>query len=330
MKLARFALIGILVSTARAEEPPSAPKVIVKAARLFDGKKAIAHKLVPGPRLQVSTRGLAPTGGYFPLGLAWDAVVPSGAQVVDGPDEIRRAVREQVEHGADWIKAYVDFGVYLTDQPDRPLRSRPNFTLEEMTALVDEAHRHGKRVAAHAGGWDAIDLALRTGVDSIEHGHGLTEDLAARMAKQGVFLCPTITPLMAWAKDAPSPHLRAVLDAQKAGFRRALARGVKIANGSDAGSYPWTNNPVSEVAYLVEWGMTPVQALRAATSVAGELFDRLCAPGEKPCPKGDTGVIRSGAFADLIAVDADPLKDVRALEAVRFVMKGGVVYKGAE
>jgi imidazolonepropionase-like amidohydrolase len=287
---------------------------------------AIARGVVPGPRLQVATRALAPTGGYLPFDFAWDVTAPTGAQVVDGVDEIRKAVREQVKNGAVWIKVYADFGTYPTGRPERPLRSRPNFTAEEMNAIVAEAHRLGRKVAAHAQGWDAIDLALRAGVDSIEHGGGVTSDLADRMVKQGVSLCPTLTALAAVAKTRPAFAERMAIF--KASFKLALARGVAIANGSDAGSYPWSDNPAVELAALVDYGMTPAQALRAATSVAGALLDPLCAPEAKVCPKGLAGVIAPGAYADLIAVDEDPLKDVRAVQRVRFVMKGGVVYKG--
>jgi imidazolonepropionase-like amidohydrolase len=291
-----------------------------------DLAKAIEQGVTAGPRLQVATRALAPTGGYMPEDVAWDVQVPYGAQVVNSPDEIRKAVREQVANGARWIKVYANLLPYRTGRADRPWRSRPNFTLEEMKAIVDEAHRLGVKVAAHAMGWDSIDQALRAGVDSIEHGVGLTEDLADRMAKQGTFLCPTLLAIREVTRKEPG--FTPIAEAQKISIRHALTRGVKIANGSDAGAFPWKLNPVGEIELLVEHGLTPAQALRAATSVAGTLLDPLCRPDEQGCPRTQTGVVTPGASADLIAVDGDPLKDVHALEQVRFVMKGGVVYKG--
>jgi imidazolonepropionase-like amidohydrolase len=289
---------------------------------------AIESGVIHGPRLQVCTRGLAPTGGYLPDDLAWDVSIRTGAQLADGPDDLRQAVREQISHGARWIKVYADFGgVYGTTNPARPLRSRPNFTAAEMNAIVDEAHRHGIKVAAHAMGWDAIDLALRAGVDSIEHGNGLTDDLAVRMSAQGVALVPTITPFKNFAAQNPPERARRVIDAHKAAIKRALARGVRIANGSDAGSYPWKNGLGGELAALVEYGLTPPQALRAATSVAGALLDKRCGAEERDCPRNRVGVVAPTYLADLIAVEGDPTADIQAVTKVRWVMKDGVVYK---
>jgi imidazolonepropionase-like amidohydrolase len=291
-----------------------------------DLAEAIDNGVVPGPRLQVSTRGLTTTGGYLPKDVAWDLPMRTGAQVVDGPEECRKAVREQISHGARWIKVYVDFFPYPTTAPTRPLRSRTNFTAAEMSAIVDEAHRHGVKVATHAMGWDGMDLALRAGVDSIEHGAGLTDDLATRMSAQGVVLVPTITPLRP-AADAPDERVRAMVAAHKAAVKRAIARGVKIANGSDAGSYPWKNGLAGEVMALVDYGMTPSQAMRSATSIAGTLLDRRCSPDEKDCPRNRVGVVAPTYLADLIAVEGDPTKDIKLLAKVRWVMKDGVVFR---
>src|SRR5205823_4033858 len=145
-----------------------------------DLKTAIARGVIPGPRMFVATRSMAPTGMYPLLGYSWEIKVPEGVQVVDGPDEIRKAVREEAKYGADWIKFYSDRKYYKTNDPRRPLRSRVNFTKAELEAMVDEAHRIGKKVAAHAMGWDGIDAALTAHVDSIEHGDGLTDDLIDR------------------------------------------------------------------------------------------------------------------------------------------------------
>src|SRR5262249_717527 len=166
-----------------------------------DLKTAIARGVVPGPRMQVATRAFAPTGMYPLLGYNWELSLPIGVQTIDGPEEARRAVREQIKFGADWIKIYADHGAYETTRADPPIRSLVNFTAppahailprDEAHAIVDEAHRGGVKVAAHAIGWDGIDAALRAGVDSIEHAQGLPADLAARMAKAGTPMCPTM------------------------------------------------------------------------------------------------------------------------------------------
>ena len=287
---------------------------------------AIDSGVVQGPRLFVSTRGLAPTGGYLPFDNAWDWSSRTGVQIVDGVDEIRKAVREQIRFGAKWIKVYADFGFYMTTRTDRPVRSRTNFTFDELRAVVDEAHRLGIKVAAHAGGWDGIDHALRAGVDSIEHGFGLTDDLAVRMVKQNVTLVPTIHALQ--ARLDKSPIAKALLDAHKAAVKRALAKGVRIANGSDVGSFAFADNATIEITKLVDYGLTPLQALRAATSVAGALLDPMCAPEERGCEHDRLGIVAPNAFADLIAVDGNPLENIKALAKPRFVMKGGVVFAG--
>jgi len=150
-----------------------------------DVKTAIARGVIPGPRMFVATRAFAPTGTYPLLGYSWELQhLPEGVQIIDGPDAIRKAVREQVKYGADWIKFYSDRKYYKTNDPKRPLRSWVNFTRAELEAMVDEAHRLGRKVAAHAMAWDGIDAALTAKVDSIEHGDGLTDDLIDRVVKQ--------------------------------------------------------------------------------------------------------------------------------------------------
>jgi imidazolonepropionase-like amidohydrolase len=292
-----------------------------------DVKLAIERGVIPGPRLYVSTRAMAPTGMYPLLGYSWELRVPEGVQIVDGPDAIRRAVREQVAHGADWIKYYSDRAYYETNRPDRPLRSRVNFTDEEARALVDEAHRLGRKVAAHAMAWDGIDAALRAGVDSIEHGVGLTDDLADRMAAKGVYLCPTMLALVTVAgpRGGIWPHM---VEISRAAVGRAARKGVKIAFGTDAGAFPWTPpSQAREFSLMVAAGMSPMAAIQSATSVAGALLDPTCLADAKTCPHSDLGVVAAGKHADLIAVDGDPTKDVAQLERVRFVMKAGVVVK---
>jgi imidazolonepropionase-like amidohydrolase len=281
-----------------------------------DLKTAIARSVVPGPRMFVATRAFSATGMYPLLGYSWELRMPEGVQVVDGPDEIRKAVREQVKYGADWIKVYADRKYYIAS--DGRLRSWVNFTDEEFKAFVSEAHRLGRKVAVHAVGWDGIDAALRAGVNTIEHGDGLTPDLIDRMIKQKVYWCPTIYVgvYVAGGRGGPWPKM---VELERQAFGTALKRGLLplISYGTDAGGYPWTENQAKEFAYMVKYGMTPMQAIKAATSVAAGLLDR-----------GDSlGAVAPGHYADLVAVRGDPLRDITELERVRWVMKGGTVYK---
>ena len=279
-----------------------------------DVKTAINRGVIAGPRLFVATRAMAPTGMYPLSGYSWELRVPEGVQIVDGPDAIRKAVREQAKYGADWIKFYADRRYYLA--PDGRLRSWVNFTDEEMKALVDEAHRLGKKVAAHAMGWDGIDAALRAGVESVEHGYGLTDDLIDRMVKQRVYWCPTIFVgvYVAPGRGGIWPRMA---ELERAAFPKALKRGVLIAYGTDAGGYPWTENQARELTYMVQYGMSPMAAIQSATAVAARLLGQ----------EAELGTLEPGKLADLIAVRGDPLADVSELQRVSFVMKGGVVYK---
>ena len=188
-----------------------------------DLKTAIARSVVPGPRMFVATRAFSATGMYPLLGYSWELKMPEGVQVVDGPDEIRKAVREQVKYGADWIKVYADRKYYIA--PDGRLRSWVNFTDEEFRAFVAEAHRLGRKVAVHAVGWDGIDAALRAGVNTIEHGDGLTPDLIARMVKQKVYWCPTIYVGVYVASGRGGPWPRMV-ELERQAFGTALKRGL--------------------------------------------------------------------------------------------------------
>jgi imidazolonepropionase-like amidohydrolase len=294
-----------------------------------DVKRAIDNGVVPGPRMQVATRALATTGSYPLLGYSWELRVPEGVQIVDGVEDIRHAVREEMKYGADWIKFYADRGIYETGRTDRPARSRPVFTPDEAKAIVDEAHRLGLKVSAHANGWDGIDLALRAGVDSIEHGAGLTDDLLDRMAKQGVAWCPTFMVYDVVEKMRGKGPRSFVLPLREKIVRAATKRGVKIVFGTDAGAFPWSMNPAHEFSIMVASGMTPMAAIKAATSQAAALLDPLCPPDKKACPSSDVGVIAAGKHADLVAVAGDPLRDVTELERVRFVMKAGVIVKDA-
>ena len=283
-----------------------------------DVKRAINRGVIPGPRLFVSTRAMAPTGMYPIQSDNWEIGLPKGVEIVDGPDAIRRAVREQVSHGADWIKFYADRRYYMAD--DGTVRSWVNFTDEELQALVGEAHRLGRPVAAHAIGRDGIEAALRAGVNSIEHGMGITDSLARVMAQHGVYWCPTIyvTVYVAPGRAAAgAPIWQQLVEAERRAFASALRAGVKIANGTDAGGFPWTEPLARDFTYMVRYGMTPMQAIKTGTSVAAELLGR----------QDEFGSIAPGHYADVIAVAGDPLQDISELERVKFVMKGGTVYK---
>lgn len=282
-----------------------------------DVKTAINRGVIPGPRMFVATRAFSATGMYPLSGYSWELKMPEGVQIVDGADNIRRAVREQVKYGADWIKFYADRRYYLKNGA---LHSWLNFTDEEMKAMVDEAHRLGKRVAAHAMGWEGIDASLKVGVDSIEHGYGLDEGLMDRMVRQGTYWCPTIYVGVYVAEGraaAGAPIWLTMRDLEAKAFGLAVRKRVKIAYGTDAGGYAWTENQAKEFAYMVRYGMTPMQAIQSATVAAADLLERT----------DDFGALEAGKFADVIAVAGDPLRDITELERVRFVMKGGEIYR---
>jgi imidazolonepropionase-like amidohydrolase len=280
-----------------------------------DVKHAIANGEITGPRMQVATRAMTPTGMYPLLGYSWELEVPKGVQYVDGVDECRKAVREQVMNGADLIKYYSDHGYFYG--PDGVLHSHVNFTDEEAHAIVAETHRLGRKVAAHAIGSDGIAAALRAGVDSIEHGDGLTAPLMEEMAQRGIYWVPTIA-VGAYVANGRQGNWPKMVDTEKAAFQLALTKGVKIVLGTDAGGFDWKDlNEAKEFEYYVNYGMTPMQAIRTATVTASELLgwsDRI-------------GTVEPGKYADVVAVSGDPLKDITELERVRFVMKGGVVVK---
>ena len=278
-----------------------------------DVKTAIDRGIIPGPRMLVATRALAPTGMYPLTGYSWELDMPAGAQLVDGADNLRKAVREQVKYGADWIKVYADRDAYMGD--DGRLHSWPNWTDEEFKAIVDEARRLNRSVAAHARGVEGIDAALRAGVQSIEHGDGLTPDLIDRMVKQRVYWCPTV--YVGARPQAGAPALRATMaDLKRKAFGDAVKRGMidLIAFGTDAGGFAWTENPAQEFAFYARYGMTPLQSIRTATTNAAKLLGR----------DKEIGTVVAGKLADLVAVDGDPLTDPTALTRVKWVMKGGV------
>jgi imidazolonepropionase-like amidohydrolase len=279
-----------------------------------DVKTAIARGVIPGPRMFVATRAMAPTGTYPLLGYSWELRMPEGVQIVDGPEDIRKAVREEAKYGADWIKFYADRKYYMGS--DGRLRSWVNFTDEELKMLVGEAHRLGKKVAAHAIGWDGIDAALKAEVNTIEHGHGLTDDLLDRMIAQKVYWCPTIY-VGVYVAPGRGGIWPKMVDLERIAFGKALKKGALISYGTDVGGYAWTENQAQEFGYMVRYGMSPMAAIKSATSVAAQLLDQ-----------GDNfGTIEAGKLADIVAVKGDPIADISELTRVSFVMKGGTIYK---
>ncbi len=281
-----------------------------------DVRNAINRGLIPGPRLQVATRAISTTGGYPLEGYSSEVTVPSGVQIVDSPNAARQAVREQIKYGADLIKIYSTHRHHFT--PEGKLVSIPTLTLEEIQAIVNEAHRERVKVACHAYGGEGLHNCLEAGVDSIEHGLDLDEVSIARMVEKGIYLVPTLYVY----EFEPEEDLRATggktsrARIHEPSFRRAIAGGVKIAFGTDVGPFPH-GTQAKEFEYMVRFGMTPLQALRAATSAAADLMgwqDRV-------------GSIEKGKLADVIAVSGDPLADITELERVKFVMKGGQVVR---
>jgi len=244
--------------------------------------------------------------------------VPKGAQIVDGPVEARKAAREQLDHGADWIKVYMTHRSWVDRGGN--LVSQPTLTVDELKAIVDEAHGWGKKVACHAYNGPGLQRALDGRCDSIEHGLEITDAQIAQMVKQGTWYCPTIAAYYHdWAPEntPEGKRDRKRVEVHGASVRKAVRAGVKIAFGTDIGGIEWTEPMAQEFPYMTEFGLTPMDAIRAATSRAAELLDE----------KGELGVVAAGAYADLIAVPGDPLKDIKQLGNVRFVMKAGAVFK---
>jgi len=281
-------------------------------------RDAIDAGYIPGPRMFVVTRAISTTGGYPLEGYAPEVAVPKGAQIADGPVEVRKAVREQLDHGADWIKIYVTHRSWVDRQGN--LVSQPTFTLEEIRAVVDEAHGWGKKVACHAYSGVGLHRGLDGGCDSIEHGLELDDAAVAQMLRQGTWLCPTMTPYYeGWAPEGTPEGKRDRKRAAVHGpsLRKAVNAGVKIVFGTDVGGFPWSESIAREFSRMVEFGMTPMAAIQAATSRAAEMLGM----------SGEIGVVAPGAYADIVAVAGHPLEDVKALEAVGFVMKDGKVYR---
>jgi imidazolonepropionase-like amidohydrolase len=271
-------------------------------------RDAINDGLVVGPRMHVATRGIVAVGQYYPFDVRPDLNnFPTGAQMVSGVDEARRAVREQIGHGADLIKVYADWDY-------------PTLTVDEMRVIVEEAHKAKRKVAAHATTAEGIRNALLAGVDSIEHGHGVDKAGLELMKAKGVYLVPTMSGMDASVAANPerwsSPIAQAQLEAKRQSMKLAKHLGVKIADGSDAESARAHGSNAHELESMVRRGFSPLEAIRAATISAADLIGA-----------DDVGTLEVGRYADLIAVQGDPLTDVTVLQRVAFVMKGGQVVR---
>jgi imidazolonepropionase-like amidohydrolase len=283
-------------------------------------RDAVNEGVVPGPRLKVVGPALSTTGTYPLLHFRPDWKFPTGVMVCDGADGCRKAVREQISYGTDWVKIYANTGgLRLTS--DGYVDSPPNWTKEEIEAVVSEAHARGAKVAAHARSDTGVRLAVAAGVDSIEHGDSIRPEMAAEMARKGIAFCPTLTVV----RYVSGPRAAAgcaicseSVKIQAKSFDNCRKAGVRIVLGTDAGGFPWTEiNQAMEFGYEVELGMKPIEAIRTATTNAAELLGMT----------GQIGAVAKGAYADLIAVSGDPLQDVSVLTRVDFVMKGGEVVR---
>jgi imidazolonepropionase-like amidohydrolase len=277
-------------------------------------KEAVDQGIIPGPRLFVTTRAIVATGSYGPKGFGAEIGVPQGAEEADGIDGLTRVVRDQIGHGADWIKIYADYRWGPRGE------ARPTFSAAEWAAIVRTAAASGRPVVAHASTVEGIRLAVAAGVETIEHGDGADAEVFAMMQQRGVAFCPTLaatestTRYRGWKKGIdPEP---ANVAQKKRMFRAALASGVTICHGSDVGVFSHGTNAV-ELELMVEYGMQPIDALKAATSVNARIMHR----------ENDFGRIAPGLLADLVAVRGDPTTNIAALRQVSFVMKDGTVVR---
>src|SRR6266568_5514814 len=262
-------------------------------------KQAVQQGIVPGPRLFVATRAIVASGSYGPKGYAPEWNVPQGAEEADGIDGLTRVVREQIGKGADWVKVYADYRWGAGGA------AHATFTLEELKLAVEVAKSAGIPVSAHATSTEGARRAILAGVETIEHGDGLTPELFRLMKERGTALCPTLS-------VASGPNI----EKKKVVFKQALDAGVTIASGSDVGVFAHGDN-AREIETMVLWGMPIIDALRSATSIDARVLHM----------EDKIGRVRTGLFADLIAVEGDPTHDLASLRRVSFVMKDGVIYK---
>ena len=285
-----------------------------------DVKKAINKGVITGPRMQVATLAMNTTG-HYPIkasDYAWEIKLPKGVIEITGADEARRAVRQQIEQGADWIKIYADRGYYRL--ADGSFRALPNFTAEEINAIGDETLRSRKKLAAHAMTRDGILAAINAGAISIEHGSGMDEECMKLMAAKGIYWCPTlfVNDYVAEGRaKIGSPINLYFQQSMEATFKKAIQLGVKLTYGTDIGGYDWSLPQAKDFTYFVQWGLSPIQAIQTATTTAAELLGM----------QDKIGEIKAGAFADIIAIKKDPTKDISALQNIDWVMKDGKVYK---
>jgi len=281
-------------------------------------KQAVDEGYIPGPRIFAVTRAISSTGGYPLEGYAPEITVPKGAQIIDGPVEARKAAREQLDHGADWLKVYMTHRSWVDDKGN--LVSQPTLTVAELKEIVDEAHGWHKKVACHAYNGIGLARALEGGCDSIEHGLELTDDNIKQMVAKGVWYCPTLAvysyhPAPEGTPDGIRDHKR--VEVHGPSFQKAMKAGVKIVFGTDVGGFPWTDPIAQEFSLMVGFGMSPMEAIRSATSRPADMLDM----------QGKIGVVAPGAFADIIALSENPLQKIKAMENVGFVMKDGSVFK---
>jgi imidazolonepropionase-like amidohydrolase len=278
-------------------------------------KRAIAERVIPGPRMIVAGPAMVATGSYGPKGYAPEWTVPQGAEEASGLDDVTRVARDQIGRGADFIKVYADYRWGAAGD------ARPTFTLDELRRIVEVAASSGRYVVAHASTPEGIRRAIEAGVETIEHGDGGTAETWKLMVARRVGFCPTLAAGDAtaqyggWKKGSePEP---ARIAAKRVSFKAALVAGVTMCFGGDVGVYAHGDN-VRELELMVDYGMATIEAVRAATSVNARLFHL----------EQRVGSIKPGLLADLIAVEGDPTKDIRALRKVMFVMKDGEVVKG--
>ncbi len=285
-----------------------------------DLQKAIEEGYISGPRMFVSTLAINSTG-HYPIKASeysWELNLPKGLQEITGADEARKAVRQQIEHGADWIKIYADRNYYKLD--DGTYRSLPNFTTDEINAIGDETIKSRKKLAAHAMTRDGIIAAINAGATSIEHGSGMDEECVQLMVNKKIYWCPTIfvNEYVAEGRAKAGSNINMQFkESMPAIFKRAINAGIKVAYGTDIGGYDWNLPEAKDFEYMVNWGMTTTQAIQTATITAAELLGKT----------GLIGEIKTGALADLIAVNGDPTKDIQLLQQIKWVMKNGIIYK---